>query len=236
MSSSGTYASDGSGKRFIHVLPFAACYTLLFVLTCRNPFLLDKDILFSKIAYWLNNGDGTFGSQQTAGIGMDVSTKVSAGDVIFLPAGRIHALGPGIVLAEIQQTSDMTYRIYDWDRVGQDGKPRELHIEHALNVLDYKAKASYLTSYQSVKNSPVNLVKCPYFSTRLIEIDEKMDMDYATLDSFVIYMCLEGGLDLRYDGENRTQLVRGDTILIPASLKVLSLIPDQDSRLLEIYV
>ena len=162
--------------------------------------------------------------------------KVSEGDVIFLPAGRIHALGPGIVLAEIQQTSDMTYRIYDWDRVGQDGKPRELHIEHALNVLDYKAKATYLTSYQMVKNSPVNLVQCPYFSTQLIEIDKKMDMDYAALDSFVIYMCLDGGLDLRYDGENRIQLVRGDTILIPASLKVLSLIPDQESRLLEIYV
>ncbi len=89
--------------------------------------------------------------------------KVSEGDVIFLPEGRIHALGPGIVLAEIQQTSDMTYRIYDWDRVGVDGKPRELHIEHALNVLDYKAYTSYKTSYQSQLNAPVNLVECPYF-------------------------------------------------------------------------
>jgi len=135
---------------------------------------------------------------------------------------------------EIQQTSDMTYRIYDWDRVGVDGKPRELHIEHALNVLDYKAHASYKINYQSVMNAPVNLVECPYFSTQLIHIDKKMDMDYASLDTFVIYMCLDGDLDIRYDGENRTQLVKGDSILIPAAIKDLSLIPNQDSRLLEI--
>jgi mannose-6-phosphate isomerase len=160
--------------------------------------------------------------------------KVSEGDVIFLPEGRIHALGPGIVLAEIQQTSDMTYRIYDWDRVGVDGKPRELHIEHALNVLDYKAYTSYKTSYQSQLNTPVNLVECPYFSTQLIQIDKKLDMDYNTLDSFVVYMCLDGDLDIQYDGEDRTQLVKGDSILIPAAIKDLSLIPNQDSRLLEI--
>jgi mannose-6-phosphate isomerase len=160
--------------------------------------------------------------------------KVSEGDVIFLPEGRIHALGPGIVLAEIQQTSDMTYRIYDWDRVGVDGKPRELHIEHALNVLDYKAYTSYKTSYQSQLNAPVNLVECPYFSTQLIQIDKKLDLDYTTLDSFVVYMCLDGDLDIQYDGEDRTHLVKGDTILIPAAIKDLSLIPNQDSRLLEI--
>ncbi len=160
--------------------------------------------------------------------------KVSEGDVIFLPEGRIHALGPGIVLAEIQQTSDMTYRIYDWDRVGVDGKPRELHIEHALNVLDYKAYTSYKTSYQSQLNAPVNLVECPYFSTQLFQIDKKLDLDYTTLDSFVVYMCLDGDLDIQYNGEDRAHLVRGDTILIPAAIKDLSLIPNQDSRLLEI--
>jgi mannose-6-phosphate isomerase len=162
--------------------------------------------------------------------------KVSEGDVIFLPEGRIHALGPGIVLAEIQQTSDMTYRIYDWERVGQDGKPRELHIDHALNVLDYKAHASYKTSYQHLKNTPVNLVECPYFTTQLLDVDKKMDMDYATLDSFVIYMCLDGELKLVEDGENSERLVRGDTILIPATTKDLSILPDRQSRLLEIFL
>jgi mannose-6-phosphate isomerase len=162
--------------------------------------------------------------------------KVSEGDVIFLPAGRIHALGPGIVLAEIQQTSDRTYRIYDWDRLGQDGKPRELHIDHALNVLDYKVHASYKTNYQGLVDTPVNLVECPYFSTQLIHIDKKLDRDFAALDCFVIYMCLDGDLDIRYDGESRTRLGKGDTILIPAVFKDLSLIPKEDSSLLEIYV
>jgi mannose-6-phosphate isomerase len=161
--------------------------------------------------------------------------KVSEGDVIFLPAGRIHALGPGIILAEIQQTSDMTYRIYDWDRLGQDGKPRELHIEHALNVLDYKAHGSYKTSYPSLMNTHVNLVTCPYFSTQLIHFDRQMDMDYRDLDAFVIYMCLEGELAIHHAGGGPARLVRGDTILIPASMKETSLIPATRSKLLEIY-
>jgi len=184
---------------------------------------IDRDIMFEKLK------DGSLKEVLHF-------EKVSEGDVIFLPEGRIHALGPGIVLAEIQQTSDMTYRIYDWDRVGVDGKPRELHIEHALNVLDYKAHTSYKTSYQSELNTPVRLVECTYFSTQLIHVDKKIDMDYATLDSFVIYMCLDGDLDIRYNGGKQTQLVRGDSILIPAAIKDISLEPKEESRLLEIYL
>jgi mannose-6-phosphate isomerase len=126
--------------------------------------------------------------------------KVTEGDVIFLPEGRIHALGPGIVLAEIQQTSDMTYRIYDWDRLGQDGKPRELHIDHAVNVLDYKAHASYKTPYQRRMNEAVNLASCPYFSTQLIHLDREVARDHSAIDCFVIYMCVEGEVDLGYNG------------------------------------
>jgi len=184
---------------------------------------IDRDIMYKKL------NDGSLKEVLNF-------EKVLEGDVIFLPEGRIHALGPGIVLAEIQQTSDMTYRIYDWDRVGVDGKPRELHIEHALNVLDYKTHTSYKTSYQNELNTPVRLVECPYFSTQLIHIDKKLDMDYASLDSFVIYMCLDGDLDILYDGGNRTHLVKGDTILIPAAIKDISLEPKEESRLLEIYL
>ncbi|MCK4852622.1 MAG: class I mannose-6-phosphate isomerase [Bacteroidales bacterium] len=162
--------------------------------------------------------------------------KVSEGDVIFLPEGRIHALGPGIVLAEIQQTSDRTYRIYDWDRLGKDGKPRELHIEHALNVLDFKAHSAYKTSYQKIQNASVNLVDCPYFTTRLIHFDKRFERDYEAIDSFVIYMCLSGDLEIQYNSENRTRLSKGDTILIPAVIKNLSLIPYENSSLLEIYL
>jgi mannose-6-phosphate isomerase len=161
--------------------------------------------------------------------------KVSEGDVIFLPEGRIHALGPGIILAEIQQTSDMTYRIYDWDRLGQDGKPRELHIEHAMNVLDYKAHKTYKTSYQGLMNTPVNLVACPFFSTQLIHLDRRLDLDYRTLDAFVIFMCLDGDLAISHGTGKLTRLVKGDTLLIPASLKELAIIPAAESKLLEIY-
>ncbi len=91
---------------------------------------------------------------------------VEKGDVIFMPTGRIHALGPGIVLAEIQQTSDMTYRIYDWGRTGPDGNPRELHLDHAVNVMDYTRQKDYKTSYTPLLNSTVRLVDCPYFTTR----------------------------------------------------------------------
>ncbi len=162
--------------------------------------------------------------------------KVSEGDVIFLPEGRIHALGPGIVLAEIQQTSDRTYRIYDWDRVGIDGKPRELHIEHALNVLDYRAYSTYKSAYQKMLNATVNLIECPYFSTQIIHFDRRLEKDYTTLDCFVIYMCLSGGLDIQYGGEKRSRLSKGDSILIPAAIKNLSLIPLGRSSMLEIYL
>jgi len=184
---------------------------------------INRDIMFEKL------NDGSL---------KDVLhfEKVTEGDVIFLPEGRIHALGPGIVLAEIQQTSDMTYRIYDWDRVGVDGKPRELHIEHALNVLDYKAFASYKTSYEHQMNTSVKLVECPYFSTQLVHVDKKIDLDYTSLDSFVIYMCLDGDMDISYDGGNPSKLVKGDSVLIPAALKLLRLNPNEESRLLEIYL
>jgi mannose-6-phosphate isomerase len=162
--------------------------------------------------------------------------KVRAGDVIFLPVGRVHALGPGIVLAEIQQTSDITYRIYDWDRLGQDGKPRELHIDHAVNVLDYKSHKSSKTIYPRVMNQAVNLAECPYFTTQLIHLDKGLERDYSTLDCFVIYMCLEGELALQYSSSDRVELTRGDTLLIPASIKKLLLDPAGECRMLEIYL
>ena len=158
-----------------------------------------------------------------------LETKAMAvynGDVYTATTGGLIRINP----------TDMTYRIYDWDRVGVDGKPRELHIEHALNVLDYKTHASYKTSYKNELNTPVNLVTCPYFSTQLIQLDRDMDMDYASLDSFIIYMCLDGDLEIRYDGDQRAKLVRGDSILIPAALKDISLEPEVESSLLEIYL
>ena len=161
---------------------------------------------------------------------------VEKGDVLFMPTGRIHALGPGIVLAEIQQTSDMTYRIYDWGRTGPDGTPRELHIDHALNVMDYTRQKNYKTPYTPLLNSSVSLADCPYFTTQYIEFDQPVDKDYNLIDSFVIYMCMEGKVDIHYPGGEPVVLQKGDTILIPAALKELSLVPSEKSTLLEIFM
>jgi mannose-6-phosphate isomerase len=161
---------------------------------------------------------------------------VEKGDVLFMPTGRVHALGPGIVLAEIQQTSDMTYRIYDWDRRDADGNGRELHIDHALNVMDYSRHENYKTRYNPVLNATTTLADCPYFTTRFMKFDIPVDKDFNLIDSFVIYMCMEGTIDLYYPGGGSETLHKGDTILVPAVLKELSLVPQEMSTLLEIFM
>ncbi len=165
---------------------------------------------------------------------------VEKGDVLFMPTGRVHSLGPGIVLAEIQQTSDMTYRIYDWGRVGTDGQPRELHIDDALNVMDFKWHEQYKTRYPDQPNSTVQLADCPYFTTQYIKFDQPVDKDYNMIDSFVIYMCMEGKVDLYYpgleQGSGSETLNKGDSILVPAALKEISLVPKEKSVILEIFL
>ncbi|MCK5136268.1 MAG: class I mannose-6-phosphate isomerase [Bacteroidales bacterium] len=161
---------------------------------------------------------------------------VQKGDVLFIPTGRVHALGPGIVLAEIQQTSNMTYRIYDWERKDADGNARELHIDHALNVMDYVHRENYKTDYTPLMNSSVSLADCPYFTTRYMQFDQPVDKDYNLIDSFIIYMCMEGEVDIHYPGRTPETIRKGDSILIPAVLKEISLIPQKTSTLLEIYM
>lgn len=160
---------------------------------------------------------------------------VAPGDVFFLPAKRVHAIGDGIMLAEIQQTSDVTYRIYDWDRVGKDGKGRELHLDHALKVMDYKKRDDIRTAYQALQNKTVNLADCPYFTTSLINLDQPVDKDFALIDSFVIYICTKGKLTINYKGGIES-LAAGESVLVPAELNEISLIPEQDSSILEVYI
>src|ERR1700760_1176669 len=125
---------------------------------------------------------------------MDILNQedVQAGDVFFLPAGRVHTIGKGLLIAEIQQTSDITYRIYDFDRVDDKGNKRELHVEEALAAIDYKHYPEYKTKYTPAKDETVHLVSCPYFTTNLLDFDKGTDKDYGNLDSFVIHVCLEG--------------------------------------------
>ena len=162
--------------------------------------------------------------------------EVSAGDVYYIPAGRVHAIGKGILLAEIQQTSDITYRIYDYDRKDAQGNPRELHTDLALDAIDFTLYPDYKSHYQPKINESVELVKCKYFTTNLLEINEVVEKDYNQLDSFVIYICIEGILQIETESGSET-LQKGETILIPAVIESVRLIPISPSvKLLEVTI
>jgi mannose-6-phosphate isomerase len=162
--------------------------------------------------------------------------EVGAGDVFFIPAGRVHAIGKGILLAEIQQTSDITYRIYDYDRRDAQGNPRELHTDLALDAIDYTLFAEYKTKYEVKPNKSVELASCKYFTTNVLELTAVVEKDYNKLDSFVIYICLDG--ELVVETESGSELVRkGETLLIPASIENVHLKPVTASvKILEVYV
>lgn len=161
--------------------------------------------------------------------------EVKKGDVYFIPTGRVHAIGAGVMLAEIQQTSDITYRIYDWDRPNSDGTYRELHTEEALQAIDYSAKESYQTAYTKVQNTSSEIVSCPYFTTNVLPLRGKITLNHSDKDSFVIYMCVEGEVELIY--KNQTESLKmGETILVPASIKELEISSEENSELLEVYI
>ncbi len=161
---------------------------------------------------------------------------VKAGDVFSLPAGRLHAIGEGIMLAEIQETSDLTYRVYDWDRVDEEGKGRELHLDHAVKVMDYKKREDIRTKYDHIPNKTVNLADCPHFTTSLVTLDHPVDKDFNLIDSFVVYICTEGKLVVNYKGGEAVSLQKGESMLVPADLKEISLLPEEKSTLLEVYM
>jgi len=160
---------------------------------------------------------------------------VQKGDVYFLPTGRIHAIGGGIVLAEIQQTSDITYRIYDWNRVDAQGNSRELHTALAVDAIDYTLHDNYKTNYQEQQNDVTNLVDCPYFTTNLIPFTGEMELHHDDKDSFVIYMCVKGNVTFETD-TYREVLKFGETLLLPATLKDIKVSTDEASELLEVYI
>jgi len=161
--------------------------------------------------------------------------KVENGNVFFIPAGRVHSLGPGILLAEIQETSDTTYRIYDWDRIDASGMKRELHTAEALDAIDFEVANDYKTHYTPEKNKTIPLVQCPQFTTNLLEYDQPLSKDFEELDSFVIYMGVEGSSMLKWEsGEEKIAL--GDAIVIPNVINNIELHPEGKAKLLEIYL
>ena len=142
--------------------------------------------------------------------------SVHPGDVFFLPAGRIHSIGSGCFIAEIQQTSDITYRIYDFGRKGLDGKPRELHTELSKDAIDYTVLPDYRTSYEEKADEENLLVDCGYFTTSLYSIGKPLTKDLSAIDSFLIVICTEGEGTLTDEDGNVTEIRRGETVLIPA--------------------
>ena len=162
--------------------------------------------------------------------------EVKTGDTFFLPAGRVHAIGKGCLVAEIQQTSNITYRIYDYNRLDKNGVKRELHIEEARDAISYATRPDYRTDYIPRKNSPVMLESCPYFTTRLLDIDGEYSSSPADLDSFVIYMCVAGSLRMS-NGQGESVAVRqGQTVLVPAERNNITLHPTPAATVLEIYL
>ena len=159
--------------------------------------------------------------------------EVKDGDCFFIPAGRIHAILSGCYLVEIQQTSDVTYRIYDYDRRDKDGKPRQLHTKEAAESIDYTVYADYQTHYTPRKNESVVLVECPHFTTAVYDLTEPMTIDYSELDSFVALIGLKGEGALNIDGDE-VVLHAGETILIPAYIKEVEI--NSTIKFLETYV
>jgi mannose-6-phosphate isomerase len=160
--------------------------------------------------------------------------KVQKGNVYFIPAGRVHALGPGLLLFEIQQTSDLTYRIYDFDRVDDNGIPRQLHTDLALDALDFTKHDSYQTEYVPAFNKTVPLIESTYFNTSIIHFDKAVIKDYSGLDSFVILQCADGKCTIEYEGGTET-LKAGEVLLVPAIMERIQIIPQIDTTVLEIY-
>ncbi|SDS00088.1 mannose-6-phosphate isomerase, type 1 [Formosa sp. Hel1_31_208] len=159
--------------------------------------------------------------------------KVKTGDTYFIEVGRVHAIGAGVLLAEIQQTSDITYRVYDWDRVDSEGNERDLHNDLALEAINFNMPDNFRVSYQNTKNITNEMVICPYFTTSMLYVTDSI-LKLNTKDSFFIYLCVEGQAII--ETEHASEFIKqGETVLIPAAIKTYK-ITSSNAKLLEVYV
>lgn len=163
---------------------------------------------------------------------------IEPGDVFYVPAGRVHGIGAGAFVAEIQQTSDITYRIFDYNRKDKDGKSRELHTGQAMDAINFAdVQDDFRTEYDRIQNEPVEMVASPYFTTSVYDMTEEITCDYSELDSFVIFICVEGTCRLTDDNQNEITLCAGETVLLPAAIQEVTIVPEGGSvKLLETYV
>ena len=179
---------------------------------------IDENILLTSI----NNND-------IENIINKISVKI--GDSFYIPAGRIHSIGKGITMLEIQQTSDITYRVYDYNRTD-----RELHLDLATDVIDYKQTEIFKQNYSQNIDQRNQIIENDIFTVNFLPIVCPVKKDYYDIDSFVLYFCVTGSLKLKYHNEQCVDINRGETVLIPADLKILTLIPDSYSELIEVYL
>ena len=160
--------------------------------------------------------------------------EVNEGDVFFIPAGRIHSIGKGCFVAEIQETSDVTYRIYDFKRVDSNGNYRELHTQEAAESINFEVEDDYRTHYTPLKNQGVQVVQCPHFTTAVYDIDEPMTIDYSELDSFVVLIGVRGEGSVVDDMGQVTSFRAGETLLLPATTREIRV--EGDVKFLETYI
>lgn len=162
---------------------------------------------------------------------------IRPGDVFYVPAGRVHGIGAGAFVVEVQQSSDVTYRIYDYNRKDKDGKLRELHVSQALDAINFAdVQDDFRTEYEPVPNEPVEILTTPYFSVSLYDMTEEITCDYSELDSFVIFVCIEGSCRMADDMQNEITVRAGETVLFPAVTQSVNIVPDGKVKLLEAYV
>ena len=159
--------------------------------------------------------------------------KVNKGDSYFIDVGRVHAIGGGVMVAEIQQTSDITYRLHDWDRVDEHGNSRELHTDLAMDAIDFEMPKDFEVTYTKEVNQSNLMVQCPYFTTNFLPVEGKVELQ-NTHDSFIIYMCVEGDGQIDSNGKV-VEIKKGETLLMPAALKNYSIFAE-NAQFLEVYV
>ncbi len=160
--------------------------------------------------------------------------EVQKGDSVFINTGKVHAIGGGVLLAEIQQTSDITYRIYDWNRVDAAGQSRDLHTALALDAIDFEKKDDYKLNYSQDLNTSSEIASCEYFTTNFLPVKGQIEKNYSELDSFVIYMCVDGKAEVII-GNNSEIIGKGQSILIPACTEKVQ-IQAKSAELLEVYI
>ena len=161
--------------------------------------------------------------------------KVTKGDIYYIPAGTVHSIGAGVMIAEIQQTSDITYRIFDWNRKSSEGEPRSLHTELALGAINFDfTEVKNLRIDNPTANTATPIDTNDYFKTSIMDIDGVMDLDYGSRDSFTILLCLEGSGEIEYDTDALDTINKGELILIPSELEEMNL--SGKMRLIEVHV